>query len=74
MKEKNTAPTTHAEKKLLTTPEAANLLGLKPETLEIWRWAGRGPNFYKLGRAVRYKQADLDAFIDAGYRLSTEEG
>ena len=73
MRKENTAPTTPTEKKLLTTPEAATLLGMKPETLEIWRWAGRGPTFYKLGRSVRYKLVDLDAFIEAGSRLSTTE-
>ena len=34
---------------LLTTKEAAILLGLKANTLEIYRHQGKGPPFLKLG-------------------------
>lgn len=43
---------------LLTNEEAAALLGIKPNTLEIWRTKGKGPEFVKLGRTksapIRY--------------------
>ncbi len=56
----------------LTTPQAAEYLNLMPSTLEIWRVTGRGPIFCRLGsRAIRYRQDDLDEFIDAGRRDST---
>jgi len=35
------------------------------------RLTGSGPGFVKLGRAVRYRIADLEAFILAGCRSST---
>jgi hypothetical protein len=48
---------------LLTTKEAATLLGLKPNTLEIWRSLGKGPAFLKYGdeafSAVRYERSTL---------------
>lgn len=47
---------------LLTTQEAAKILRVKESTLEQWRWQGRGPQFVKLGRLVRYRLADLEAF------------
>ncbi len=56
---------------LLTETEAAALLGLKVATLRRWRWAGRGPRFLKIGGAVRYDLADLEAFIVASRRHST---
>jgi len=48
---------------MLTTHEAARLLGLSPSTLNKWRVYGRGPRFVKLGRAVRYQRTDLDAYL-----------
>ena len=42
--------------------QAALYLGLERHTLTRWRWAGKGPRFYKVGGAVRYKVADLESF------------
>ena len=43
---------------LLTNEETSALLGIKPNTLEIWRHRGKGPPFVKMGSApqapVRY--------------------
>ena len=58
---------------IFTTPKAAEALGVKPATLEVWRCQGRGPVFVKLGRAVRYRQCDLDDFINRGLRCSTSD-
>lgn len=54
----------------LTTREAAQYLGLAVSTLNKWRCHGGGPEFLKLGRAVRYRREDLDAFL-ATRRLSS---
>jgi len=56
---------------MLTTKEAADLLRIKETTLEQWRWSGRSPVFVKLGRCVRYRKADLEAFIEARVFEST---
>jgi excisionase family DNA binding protein len=58
----------------LDTTEAARYLGLQPTTLEAWRCRGEGPSFVKLGRAVRYRQADLDAWIESRVRQNTIGG
>jgi excisionase family DNA binding protein len=71
-----TAPSTSQtirEAAALTTPEAAAYLNLRPATLEQWRWNGRGPKFCKIGRSCRYRQSDLDAFLDARVFTSTTE-
>ena len=46
--------------KYLTTAEAAELLSLKPKTLEDWRWRSCGPPFVRFGRLIRYRAEDLD--------------
>lgn len=60
--------------KLLDTTAAAEYLGgLQPNTLEGWRVAGRGVPYVKIGRLVRYRVADLDAYLEAQTRTSTSQ-
>ena len=46
----------------LNEQEVARRLGVSPFTLRAWRRQGRGPAYMKLGRAVRYRVADVAAF------------
>lgn len=50
---------------MLDTEAAADVLGLRPQTLNEWRCRRVGPSFAKLGRAVRYRYADLVAWIES---------
>ena len=51
---------------LLTTDQAAALLGISPRTLEGYRRKGGGPLFVALSRnAVRYRPTDLRAWLDS---------
>jgi len=58
---------------ILRTSEAASYLKVQPTTLEQWRWSGRGPRFAKIGRNVRYRLSDLDAFMQERVFTSTTE-
>lgn len=50
--------------KLLTADEVAEILGVTPHTLAVWRSTGRyALRYVKSGRLVRYRAADLDNFI-----------
>jgi excisionase family DNA binding protein len=62
--------------KFLRTKEAAQYLGLAPQTLCRWRvqgLEGRRIPFFRIGRAVVYDVADLDAFVKARRFQSTSE-
>lgn len=59
---------------MFNTDEAAYYLKLARATLEAWRVRGGGPVFIKLGKAVRYRKADLDAFLEKNTRRSTSAG
>jgi len=60
--------------KLLTTREAATLLGVSKAFLERDRWAGARIPFIKVGsRSVRYRPSDLDAYLEANVRYSTSD-
>ena len=60
--------------KLLTTKQAAPLLGVSTAFLERDRWAGAQIPFIRVGsRAVRYRLSDLNAFIESRLRVSTSQ-
>jgi hypothetical protein len=59
--------------KLLTASETAALWGLRPATLARWRWAGHGPAYIKVGRAVRYDPLELRRWVEARTRTSTTD-
>lgn len=50
---------------VMTRPEAAVYLGVATATLEKWAKTGRyGLKFTRVGGAVRYRKADLDAWLE----------
>jgi len=61
--------------RLLTTEEAAEVLGLRPNTLEIKRTYGNGPAFIKPPgcKFVSYNERDLLEYRYAGRRKSTSQ-
>ncbi len=57
----------------LTTHEAAKYLRLKKNTLEIWRVQGRGPEFVKFGRLVRYRFSALENYVSTCTHNNTSQ-
>lgn len=56
--------------KLLLKQEAADFLRITPRCLEEWMAQGIIP-FYKLGkRAVRFKQSDMEAHLEANFKIT----
>jgi predicted DNA-binding transcriptional regulator AlpA len=58
---------------LLNTKAAAQRVGLSPVTLNRYRLTGEGPQFARLGKAVRYRLCDLDAWVSARLVRSTSQ-
>jgi excisionase family DNA binding protein len=58
---------------LMKQKEAAELLGVSGRTLEGWRLHGGGPLYVKVGRSVRYRLSDLNAWIEQRVRTSTSD-
>lgn len=57
-------PATATINDLIKTDEAARILGISVHTLIVWRFTGRNNlPFVRLGRSVRYRRSDLDAWI-----------
>jgi hypothetical protein len=45
--------------------------GPTTNTLAQWRMTGAGPTFIRIGRRVRYRPDDVNAWIDSQARRST---
>jgi predicted DNA-binding transcriptional regulator AlpA len=50
---------------LMNQKELAAYLGKSIAWCERSRWSGDGPKFIKLGRNVRYKAVDVEAWVDS---------
>ncbi len=58
--------------KLMTRKEAAEYLGIRPQTLACWASTQRETIPYvRVGRSVRYRKSDLDAWIESRVVTST---
>lgn len=64
--------------KLLNNNEAAERIGVQPNTLEIWRSKGKGPQFIKLDphslrSPIRYRGSDIEAWLEARTCTNTSQ-
>lgn len=50
--------------RLLSAQEVAEFLGVPLATLYQWRTKGTAPRAVKVGRHIRFRTADLDAWCD----------
>lgn len=58
-------------RQLLNNDEAADMMGISRRTLPVWRVQGKGPQFIKIGKLVRYERTELDAWIRANTHANT---
>jgi len=58
--------------KFFTPVEVAELLGVKEQTLSVWRCNGRYPalRWHKFGRRIRYEEQDVYSFIQSALVIS----
>ena len=59
--------------KVVTTAEAARVLGLSQSTLAKMRLNGNGPIYCKLGRRVVYRPADLEKWLKSRTTRDTSD-
>jgi Helix-turn-helix domain len=67
----STQPTQTIVGKMLTTREAAAILGRPHSTLERWRCEGKGPDYVKEEGGVRYHEDHLREYIRRNTRTSS---
>lgn len=57
--------------RLLTEDELSEVLGVPLMTLRWWRQRERGPEWVKIGRAVRYSADAVQRYIDSNTHTPT---
>lgn len=55
---------TDAAREWLSTHDVADLLAVSPATVRYWRHRGTGPRGVNLGRQVRYRRVDVEAWVE----------
>lgn len=58
---------------LLTTEQAARLLGVPASTLAYWARLGRGPRAVRIGRFRRYRRIDIEAWVESQFTSDGHE-
>jgi hypothetical protein len=58
-------PDTNLAQILLTETEVAKQLRVSLAALRKWRVLNRGPQFLKIGSLVRYRQADINLWLES---------
>lgn len=43
---------------------------IKQKTLDNWRSQGKGPQYVKRGRIIRYRREDVEKWLEAGRTLT----
>jgi hypothetical protein len=66
-------PSSLGDMQLLTEREAAAKLRKPVSWLQTARFRGTGPAYLKLGRAIRYDENELIAWVKAQRRVSTSQ-
>jgi hypothetical protein len=61
--------------KLLTPKQAGEYLNISVKTLANARWSGIGIklSFQKIGHSIRYRQSELDRYIEVNTHTNTGE-
>lgn len=55
----------HSQNQVVNEKTAAAYLGLAVQTLRNRRFNRLPPNYFKIGRSVRYRVADLEAYLSS---------
>lgn len=56
--------TTTSGQQWLSPEDLADELGIPVRSVYAWRSRGAGPRGHKIGRHVRYRRADVDAWLE----------
>ncbi len=57
--------TSKEDRQPLGEPEQVSAyLGIPEPTLRMWRSRGKGPRYLRVGRHVRYRWTDVEAWLD----------
>ena len=50
--------------RLMSAAEVAEFLGINVNTFYQHRWRGEGPSGYRVGGRIRYRRAEVEAWLE----------
>lgn len=50
---------------MMTPQQLASFLQVSTSTLKAWRISREGPRFARIGRSIRYNQAEVNAWVES---------
>lgn len=59
---------------LLKENEAAEKLGMTVAALRRWRLERRGPTWIRVGNRVRYREEDLETYVERNEQRTNDNG
>ena len=57
-------------KQWLTAAQVEEMTGIKEKTLANWRSQGRGPQYHKVGKIIRYALEEIERWMQS-FRVRT---
>jgi excisionase family DNA binding protein len=51
--------------RLLTPDELAEFLNVSPRTIDTWRYQRKGPRAVRVGGVLRFRESDIEAWLEA---------
>ena len=60
----DTTPAADAASSLVTTQQLASYLQIPVGSIHRWRYRGTGPRAIRVGRHLRFRREDVDAWLD----------
>ncbi len=52
------------QRPLASTPEVAAYVGVPVQTMYVWRNKGMGPRALRVGKYLRYRWSDVEAWLE----------
>ena len=65
-------PRNNSTMDLVGVDEVASILGVSASTVRWWRQTGKGPRSAKIGKHVRYKRAEVEAWAESQFEDSPD--
>ena len=59
--------------RLLTVVELAEYLNVPPTTIYAWRYRGKGPQGFRVGRHLRFREGDVEEWLRRQLAESNQE-
>lgn len=64
----------HHHDRLLSITELAELLGVSVATVRWWLHQGTAPDYFKIGRRVKFRESDVERWLEARRRSGSTDG